>query len=275
MNNMIIGNKEFRLDNNEVYIMGILNVTPDSFSDGNKHNTMDAALKHTEKMIEEGASIIDVGGESTRPGHIQISNEEEIERVVPVVERIKQEFDIPVSVDTYKYKVAMEAFKAGTDMLNDIWGLLYDEGEMAKIVSEYNAAVCLMHNDTEPMGKNNMMKLIDRLNKSIEVARNNNIDNNKIMIDPGIGFAKSYENNIHVMKYLHLLQSLDLPILLGVSNKSMIGIATDTTVDNRLHGSVATALYGISKGVKFVRVHNVAAHKQALDMIKAIEDSEF
>ena len=191
---MIIGNKEFDTKSN-VYVMGILNFTPDSFSDGSKYNTLDKALIQVERMINEGADIIDVGGESTRPGHIQISEEEEIDRVVPLIKAIKDRFDIPVSIDTYKANVAVEAFKAGADLLNDIWGLLYEkniidgENKLAKYAKDYNVAVCLMHNDIEQMRENNMDIVIDRLQKSVDEALKYGINKDKIMLDPGIGFV--------------------------------------------------------------------------------------
>lgn len=272
---MYIGNKEFKLDNNQVYIMGILNVTPDSFSDGNKYNTIDKALKRVEQMINEGVDIIDVGGESTRPGYIPVSDEEEIERVAHVIEKIKKEYDISVSVDTYKTKVAKAAFMAGADMLNDIWGLLYKKDEfndecMAKIVKEYDVSVCLMHNDENVMSENNMDIVIDRLKVSVDEARKYGIDEDKIMIDPGIGFAKSYENNLYVMKHMNELKVLNKPILLGISNKSMIGNAIGKDVNNRIAGNIAGALYGIEHGARFLRVHDVAAHVDAINMYKAI-----
>ena len=214
---MIIGNKEFDTKSN-VYVMGILNFTPDSFSDGSKYNTLDKALIQVERMINEGADIIDVGGESTRPGHIQISEEEEIDRVVPLIKAIKDRFDIPVSIDTYKANVAVEAFKAGADLLNDIWGLLYEkniidgENKLAKYAKDYNVAVCLMHNDIEQMRENNMDIVIDRLQKSVDEALKYGINKDKIMLDPGIGFVKSYENNLYVMKHMEKLNQLQKDI---------------------------------------------------------------
>lgn len=272
---MIIGNKEFDTKSN-VYVMGILNFTPDSFSDGSKYNTLDKALIQVERMINEGADIIDVGGESTRPGHIQISEEEEIDRVVPLIKAIKDRFDIPVSIDTYKANVAVEAFKAGADLLNDIWGLLYEkniidgENKLAKYAKDYNVAVCLMHNDIEQMRENNMDIVIDRLQKSVDEALKYGINKDKIMLDPGIGFVKSYENNLYVMKHMEKLNQLGYPILLGTSRKSMIGLATGEDVNNRVTGTVATTVFGVEKGATFVRVHDVRENVQAIKMTKAI-----
>lgn len=272
---MIIGNKEFDTNNN-VYVMGILNVTPDSFSDGSRYNSMDKALKHAEDMINEGADIIDIGGESTRPGHIQISEQEEIERVAPIIEAIKKEYDVPVSIDTYKASVALESFKAGADLLNDIWGLLYENNYVdgvnliAKYAKEYDVAVCLMHNDVTQMSENNMDIVINRLNKSVEEALKYGINKDKIITDPGIGFAKSYENNLYVMKHLDSLNKMGYPVLLGTSRKSMIGLATGEEVNNRVEGTIATIVYGVEKGVSFVRVHDVKENLRAIKMTQAI-----
>ena len=276
---MRIGNKEFDVKNN-VYIMGILNVTPDSFSDGGKFNNFDRAMEQVEKMINEGADVIDVGGESTRPGHIQISENEEIERIVPIIKAIKEKFDVIVSIDTYKSCVALEAFKAGADLLNDVWGLLYEDNfvdgknTLAQYAKEYGVAVCLMHNDTKQMEENNMNIVIDRLQKSVDEALKYGIEKDKIMLDPGIGFAKSYENNLYVMKHMEKINKLGYPILLGTSRKSMIGLATGEEVDNRVEGTVATTVIGVEKGAAFVRVHDVKENLQAIKMTKAIMDLE-
>ena len=276
---MRIGNKELDVNKN-VYVMGILNVTPDSFSDGGKFNNFDRAMEQVEKMINEGADIIDVGGESTRPGHIQISENEEIERIVPIIKAIKERFDVIVSIDTYKANVALEAFKAGADLLNDIWGLLYEDNfvdgknTLAEYAKEYGVAVCLMHNDTKQMEENNMDIVNDRLQKSVDEALKYGIEKDKIMLDPGIGFAKSYENNLYVMKHMEEINKLGYPILLGTSRKSMIGLATGEEVDNRVEGTVATTVIGVEKGAAFVRVHDVKENLQAIKMTKAIMDLE-
>ena len=272
---MRIGNKELDVNKN-VYVMGILNVTPDSFSDGGKFNIFDRAMEQVEKMINEGADIIDVGGESTRPGHIQISENEEIERIVPIIKAIKERFDVIVSIDTYKANVALEAFKAGADLLNDIWGLLYEDNfvdgknTLAQYAKEYGVAVCLMHNDTKQMEENNMDIVNDRLQKSVDEALKYGINKDKIMLDPGIGFVKSYENNLYVMKHMEKLNQLGYPILLGTSRKSMIGLATGEDVNNRVAGTVATTVLGVEKGATFVRVHDVRENVQAIKMTKAI-----
>lgn len=265
---MIIGNKTFSTDQGP-YIMGILNVTPDSFSDGGKHNKMDAALKAAEQMIREGADIIDVGGESTRPGHTMITDEEEIHRVVPVIERLKASFDVPVSLDTYKSVVAEAGILAGADLINDIWGLKWD-GTMAEVVAKYDKACCLMHNRKDVNYTDYLQDVIKDLDESVEMALAAGIDKNKLMVDPGIGFAKDYAQNILLMKHLELLQKWKLPVLLGTSRKSMIGLTLDLPVDEREEGTIATSVIGLMKGCSFFRVHQVQGNFRALKMAAAI-----
>lgn len=188
---MKIGTKDFDLEH-EIYIMGILNVTPDSFSDGGSWNRLDAALKHTEEMIEAGAAIIDVGGESTRPGYTKISDEEEISRVAPVISAIKERFDIPVSVDTYKSGVARAALAAGADLVNDIWGLKYDPA-MAGLIAEANVPCCLMHNREQADYADYLTDVQNDLKETLRLAHKAGIQDSRIILDPGIGFGKTYE----------------------------------------------------------------------------------
>ncbi|MGN0382881.1 MAG: dihydropteroate synthase [Eubacterium sp.] len=265
---MIIGNKTFDTDNN-AYIMGILNVTPDSFSDGGRYNNIDAALLMTEKMIAEGASVIDVGGESTRPGYKQISDEEEIGRTVPIIEAIKSRFDIPVSLDTYKGKVALAGIDAGADMINDIWGLKYDSN-MARIVSESKVSVCIMHNRSNTNYVNYIQDVIDGLQESIDIAYNAGIDRDKIMIDPGVGFAKSYEQNLAIIHNVDKLKTFGLPVMMAASRKSVIGNTLGCPVDERVIGTTAITAYGMTRGCSFFRVHDVKENMQVIRMIKAI-----
>ena len=220
---MIIGNKEF---GNHTYVMGILNVTPDSFSDGGKFNNIDSALKHTEQLINDGADIIDVGGESTRPNYTKISDEEEIERVVPVIEKIKADFDVPVSIDTYKSKVAAAAVGAGADLVNDIWGLKYDKN-MAEVIAKSGAACCLMHNRERAEYNSFVEDVLDDLRETIAIAKKAGIADDKIILDPGVGFAKSYEQNLIITNNVDRLNELGYPVLLGTSRKSMIGLTLD------------------------------------------------
>ncbi len=265
---MIIGNRNFDLSGN-TYIMGILNITPDSFSDGGKWNTVDRAIKHAEEMINDGADIIDVGGESTRPGHIQISSAEETDRVAPVIEKIKQEFDIPVSVDTYKSDVAEASLKAGADLVNDIWGFLYDE-KMAGIVKKYNAACCLMHNRNQAVYNDLIPDMINDLKKCIRKAKEAGISDDKIILDPGIGFAKTYEMNLQVMKNLDAFNSLSYPMLLGTSRKSFIRRSLDLDVDQTEEGTLVTTVMAVQNGYSFVRVHDVEKNVRAVKMTYAI-----
>lgn len=265
---MIIGGKKFDTENH-CYVMGILNVTPDSFSDGGKFNTMDAAMRHAQEMAEEGADIFDVGGESTRPGHVQITEEEEIARVAPVIERLKAEFDIPVSVDTYKNHVAEAALQAGADLVNDIWGLKYDE-KMAAVIAKHNVACCLMHNREKAEYQDFIQDVLSDLQETISLAKQAGIAQDKIMLDPGIGFGKTYEMNLEMMKHLDALNGLGYPVLLGTSRKSMIGLTLDLPADQREEGTLVTTVMGIVSGCSFVRVHDVKANKRAVKMTEAI-----
>lgn len=265
---MIIGGKKFDTENH-CYVMGILNVTPDSFSDGGKFNTMDAAMRHAQEMAEEGVDIFDVGGESTRPGHVQITEEEEIARVAPVIERLKAEFDIPVSVDTYKSHVAEAALQAGADLVNDIWGLKYDE-KMAAVIAKHNVACCLMHNREKAEYQDFIQDILSDLQETISLAKQAGIAQDKIMLDPGIGFGKTYEMNLEMMKHLDALNGLGYPVLLGTSRKSMIGLTLDLPADQREEGTLVTTVMGIVSGCSFVRVHDVKANKRAVKMTEAI-----
>ena len=265
---MQIGNRNFEIGTH-TYVMGILNVTPDSFSDGGNYNQIDSALFHAEEMIRDGADIIDVGGESTRPGYERISEEEEISRVVPVIERIKKEFDIPVSLDTYKASVAAEGIKAGADLINDIWGLKGDE-RMAEVIAKANMPCCLMHNRKEDVYQNYIQDVLTDLEESLEMAKRAGIAREKIMLDPGIGFAKTYEQNLELLNKLEVLHSFGYPVLLGTSRKSVIGLTLDVVPHERVVGTVATTVIGVMKGCSFVRVHDVKENVQAIKMTEAI-----
>ena len=268
---MIIGRREFDTEHN-TYIMGILNVTPDSFSDGGRFDKMDAALLHAEKMIKEGADILDVGGESTRPGHVQITDEEEIARVVPVIEKLKKEFDVPISIDTYKSAVAEVAVCAGADLVNDIWGLKYDKN-MAEVIAKSGAACCLMHNREKAEYNSFVEDVLDDLRETIAIAKKTGIADDKIILDPGVGFAKSYEQNLIITNNVDRLNELGYPVLLGTSRKSMIGLTLDLPSDQRVEGTVATSVIGVMKGCRFVRVHDVLENKRAILMTEAIINS--
>lgn len=265
---MIIGTKEFDTKKH-TYIMGILNVTPDSFSDGGRFRHQDDALRHAEEMVRDGADILDVGGESTRPGYTQITDSEEIERAAPVIEKLKQEFDVPISIDTYKSSVAEAALQAGADMVNDIWGLKYDK-HMAALIAGYHAACCLMHNRNEPVYQDFLPEVLNDLKESVCLARDAGITGDKIILDPGVGFGKDYEMNLTVIRHLDRLQELGYPILLGTSRKSVIGLTLNLPSDQREEGTLATTVYGMIKGCSFVRVHDVKANLRAIRMTEAI-----
>ncbi len=269
---MRIGNREFELKGN-TYIMGILNVTPDSFSDGGKFHEVEQALEHVRQMVEEGVHIVDVGGESTRPDYTQISEEEEIERIVPIIRAIKEKYDIPISVDTYKAKVAKAALEAGADMINDIWGLKYDK-EMAQIVKEYDVPVCIMHNRQNKDYESFFEDMKADLQESIAIARNAGIAEDKIILDPGVGFAKTYEMNLECIKRLEELHTLGYPLLLGTSRKSVIGLTLDLPVTEREEGTLATTVMAVMKGCQFVRVHNVKGNVRAIRMTQAVLQAE-
>lgn len=265
---MIIGGKSFDTARH-TYVMGILNVTPDSFSDGGKWNDMDAALRHAEEMIADGADLLDIGGESTRPGYTLLPDNEEIDRVVPVIRAVKQRFDIPVSVDTYKSRVAAAALEAGADLVNDIWGMKYDPN-MAGVIAEAGVPCCLMHNRSEAVYRDYLPDVMDDLRECVRLAKDAGIADDAIVLDPGIGFGKTLEHNLILMNHVDMLHELGYPILLGTSRKSMIGKTLDLPADQREEGTLATTVMGVMKGCAFVRVHNVRANRRAVDMTEAI-----
>ncbi len=265
---MKIGGREFDTLHH-TYVCGILNVTPDSFSDGGKWDRADSALRHVEQMIEEGADLIDIGGESTRPGYVQISDQEEIERVVPVIEAVKARFGVPVSLDTYKSRVAEAGILAGADMINDIWGLKYDS-RMAGVIAESGLPCCLMHNRAEADYRDFMQELAADLAESLELAAKAGIAEDNIILDPGVGFGKSYENNLEVINCLEELKVFGRPILLGCSRKSVIGLTLDLPPEQRLEGTLVTTVFGVLKGCSFVRVHDVKENVRAIRMAEAI-----
>lgn len=268
---MIIGNQEF-LEEGHTYVMGILNVTPDSFSDGGRYNHLDAALKHTEQMIKDGAAIIDVGGESTRPGHEKITDQEEIDRILPVIEKIKQEFSVPVSLDTYKAAVAKEGIQAGADLLNDIWGLQYDPA-MGKIVADSGVAYCLMHNRDKSTEEMDADLFIGQMKEDAKRALDAGIKKERIILDPGVGFAKTQEQNLMTIANLDRLKALGYPVLLGTSRKSVIGYVLDVPTDKRLVGTLATSAVAVQTGCMFVRVHDVKENVELIQMLERIRES--
>lgn len=304
---MVIGNKTFNFENH-FYIMGVLNVTPDSFSDGGKYYDVDAALRHVEEMIKEGADIIDIGGESTRPGYSEISEDFEIYRVAPVIEKIKSSFDVPVSLDTYKYKVAGAGIEAGVDMINDIWGLKWDKLKtvdenagatvkyaMANVIAKADIPCCIMHNraaintndsdyvnHADDNGNKNTASKNDYdyvnffddvmmdIKESINIACSMGISKENIIIDPGIGFAKDLKQNYIVMKHLSAICKLCFPVLLGTSRKSMIGLTLNLPTNERVEGTIATSVIGYQAGCRIFRVHDIKENRRALLMTEAI-----
>lgn len=267
-NAMKIGNKEFKLGE-RTYIMGILNVTPDSFSDGGKFNDLQRAVERAKELISEGVDIIDIGGESTRPNHTPVGEEEEANRVVPIIKEIRKHFDIPISIDTYKGKVAELALEAGANLINDVWGFKKDP-YIAEVAAKYNAPCCLMHNRDNTEYEDIIEDVLKDLQESIDIALKAGVRKENIMVDPGIGFAKTYEQNLYVMNNLEKLSELGYPVLLGTSRKSTIGKTLDLPPDQRVEGTLATTVIGITKKCDFVRVHDVLENKRAAMMTDAI-----
>ena len=265
---MRIGTHEFDTKEN-TYIMGILNVTPDSFSDGGKIQGIDAALKRAEQMKGDGAAIIDVGGESTRPGFTPVSAQEEMERILPVIEAIKANIDIPVSIDTYKSEVAEAAILTGADLINDIWGLKRD-ARMAEVIAKYDVACCLMHNRMQTEYQEFMADVISDLKSSVDIAQKAGIARDKIILDPGVGFAKDYSQNLVIIRELGKVVELGYPVLLGTSRKSVIGLTLNLPSDERLEGTLVTTVIATQQGCGFVRVHDIKENYRAIEMTKAI-----
>lgn len=265
---MKIGNKEFVMGE-RTYVMGILNATPDSFSDGGKFNEVEMAVKRAGELIKDGADIIDIGGESTRPNFEVVSVEDEIARVVPVIKAIKEKYDVIISIDTYKSETAEAAIKAGADIINDIWGFKKDSN-MPKVAAKYNVPCILMHNREDIPYRDLMTDVVVDLIESINIALEAGVNRENIILDPGIGFAKTYDENLMVMNNLEMIKNLGFPVLLGTSRKSMIGIALDLPVDQRIEGTLATSVIGIMKGCEFIRVHDVLENKRVCVMTDKI-----
>lgn len=260
----------FDLDySNKTLIMGILNVTPDSFSDGGKYNRIDAALKHAERMVNDGADILDVGGESTRPNYERISEKEEIERVAPIIEAISRNIEVPISVDTYKSRVAEAAVKAGAHILNDIWGGKADS-LMSKVAAEYKVPIILMHNRGNMEYGHFVRDVLQDLFESIMLVKDAGVKDENIILDPGIGFAKDLKLNLEMMRNLDKLVSLGYPVLLATSRKSMIGHVLDLPPSERMEGTAATICHGIQQGCQMVRVHDVKEMARTAKMMDAL-----
>lgn len=303
---MKIGNKQFDLSGNHTYIMGILNVTPDSFSDGGSYCDTEKALKHVEQMLSDGADIIDIGGESTRPGFQRVSLEEETERVCETIRKIKESFDVPISIDSYKAGVADAAVESGADVINDVWGFKLDsdtykgyEGDenktMASVAVKTGVPVILMHNsrptpqqekESEENGLTESSKtvvpvykdmkeyaniLIAEINAMAESAERAGVLKENIIVDPGVGFGKTQDENLAVMKYLRdISERVSYPVLLGTSRKSFIGNALNLPVDEREEATLVTTIMAAQARCPFVRVHDVKMNARAVKMYEAI-----
>ncbi len=261
------GNMEFKWGQ-RTYIMGIVNVAPDSFS-GDGVSGADAALAQAERFVAEGADIIDVGGESTRPDSAPVSVEEELERVLPVVRSLAGKLPVPVSIDTYKAVVAREAVAAGARMVNDVWGLKRDP-ELARVAADNGIPLVITQNQRGASFDDFFRELVADLKRSIRLALEVGVDWNNIIIDPGIGFGKTVEQNLEIVRRLSELKSLGRPILLGSSRKSFIGLVLDLPVDQRLEGTAATIAIGIANGADIVRVHDVGQMARVVRMSDAI-----
>ncbi|WP_191559224.1 dihydropteroate synthase [Metabacillus idriensis] len=255
--------------NEKTFIMGILNLTPDSFSDGGKFNHVETALAHAEEMIANGADIIDVGGESTRPGAEYVDAAEEIKRVVPIIEKLSKSINVPISIDTYKAEVAEQAVIAGATIINDVWGAKADPN-MAAVAAKYEVPIILMHNRAERNYEQLIPDMIADLKESVEIAKRAGVQDDKIILDPGIGFAKTQEDNLVVMRNLEVFAKLGYPVLLGTSRKSFIGRILDLPPSDRMEGTGATVCLGIEKGCSIVRVHDVLGIARMAKMMDAM-----
>jgi len=267
-------------DFSRTYVVGILNVTPDSFSDGGKYIRAESAIAQAERMIEEGADIVDVGGESTRPGADPLPFDDELDRVLPVIMELRKKTDIPISIDTYKSEVAKAALDSGADMVNDISGLHFDRN-VATVAAEYEVPIIVMHIKGEPKSMQNRPEYDDLIGEireylsiSIEIACAGGVSREKIIIDPGIGFGKTFDNNFSILKRIPEFMDLDCPILIGASRKGFLGSFTGNKPEDRIEESIAASVIAAQNGANFVRVHDVAATKRALAVADAISSSD-
>lgn len=267
---------KFQLTLNRPHVMGIVNVTPDSFSDGGMFSCADLAIEHALRLIAEGADILDVGGESTRPGAVPVSLGEELNRVIPVIEALNKVCTVPISIDTYKPEVMRQAIAAGADIVNDVRAL--QEPNALEIVAQTNVGVCLMHMQGAPQTMQLEPHYVDVvaevkqfLNDRLNIAVAYGIAKNRILLDPGFGFGKTRANNIELIQHLESFASLAQPVLVGLSRKSVLGQMTGSDVDARLYASVAASVISAMKGAKILRVHDVKATVEALKMVTAIQ----
>ncbi len=284
MRTLKISDKVFDLDK-KTLIMGVLNITPDSFSDGGRFLSIDDAVKHAIQMQKDGADIIDIGGESTRPGALPLSTSEELNRVIPAVEKLVKKIEIPLSIDTYKSEVAKKSFDLGVGMINDITALKGDK-KLVNLVANYNVPICLMHMKGNPKDMQNnayyddiIFEITNFLKERTEYAIFNNIKKEKIVIDPGLGFGKrtgrGIEDNCEILKHLSKLKILGYPILVGASRKKFIGNICGgeklLSVEDRLEGSLAATAVAVLNGADIVRVHDVKETKRCIDIVDCIK----
>jgi dihydropteroate synthase len=262
------GKYRLSLDNGTI-IMGILNVTPDSFSDGGLYTNIEDALKKAKLLIEDGAQIIDIGGESTRPGSKMLSAEEEINRVIPIIKHISKDINVPISIDTYKAKVAELACESGASIINDVWGAKY-EPDIAKVAANYNVPIVLMHNRENKNYSNFIEDVVTDLKESISIAKSNGVKEENIILDPGIGFAKTPQQNITLLQNISEIKKLGFPVLLGTSRKSFIGLILDLPVNQRTEGTISTVCYGILNNIEIMRVHDVKEVSRAAKVMDVL-----
>ncbi|WP_394191687.1 dihydropteroate synthase [Paenisporosarcina quisquiliarum] len=253
----------------ETIVMGILNVTPDSFSDGGQFDAIDAAILHAKQMVNDGAKIIDIGGESTRPGHDPVSTEQEIARVIPVIAELSKELDVMISIDTYKAEVAEQAILAGAHMINDVWGAK-KEPAIVHVAAKYQVPIILMHNRENTEYNDFWNEVRSDLEESVQLAKDAGVAEEHIWLDPGIGFGKTTEQNIWMMQHLSDLAEMGYPVLLGTSKKSMIGNVLDLPVSERLEGTAATVSYGVMNGCHIMRVHDVKGIVRTVKMMDVL-----
>ncbi|MFP7495463.1 dihydropteroate synthase [Terribacillus saccharophilus] len=263
-----IGKKEYDLSK-QTLVMGIINVTPDSFSDGGSYTDIEAAVRQAQKLEAEGADILDIGGESTRPGFEPVPADEEIARVVPAIQAIKAAVDLPISIDTYKAKTAEAAIEAGASIINDIWGAKYDP-DMAGVAARYKVPIILMHNRRIAHYDDLLTDMVADLEESIAIALDAGVERKDIWLDPGIGFVKSFEENMAAMRQLDKITAMGYPVLLGTSRKRFIGMVLDLPAGERDEGTMATTAFGMTKGVHMVRVHEVKQTARLVKMMDAL-----
>ncbi|RSL29323.1 dihydropteroate synthase [Salibacterium salarium] len=262
--------KNWSLDfSQKTYVMGILNVTPDSFSDGGRFNNQKTAVERAQEMVDQGADIIDVGGESTRPGFERVDGEEECSRVIPVIKELSASLNVPISIDTYKAETARQAIEAGADIINDVWGAKADK-DMAQVAAQNDVPIILTHNRDNTEYQDIMKDIVQDIDESLSVCRDAGVKEERIILDPGIGFAKTYDQNLEVMRRLEEFTSLGYPVLLGTSRKSLISQTLDLPAQDRVEGTGATISLGIERGAHIVRVHDVLEMSRTVKMMDAM-----